>query len=252
MGPDAFLAVLTPRAGEMVIRKPLAIEPAVEPNGARDGLTRNDTSASLISTHVYRREQERTAGAGPATGSDHEHDLLKRVATRDNAAFQELYFLYHRRLARFLTRLVRRYDIAEEVINDTMWVVWRKAADFRGASKVSTWIMGIAYRRALKTLQRVSAITSHENPTDHMPELTTEEPQRTEELREWLGLALERLPLEQRLVLELTYFLGHSCEEVATIMECPVNTVKTRMFHARQKMKVMLPQLAGPQVRSDL
>ena len=102
----------------------------------------------------------------------------RRVAR--SAAFQELYFIYHRRLARFLTRFVHRYDIAEEVINDTMWVVWSKACDFRDASRVSTWIMGIAYRRALKTLQRVRAVTSNENPGASVPELTTEEPQRTE------------------------------------------------------------------------
>jgi RNA polymerase sigma-70 factor (ECF subfamily) len=199
---------------------------------------------------VFRRSSER-ARTGTETAAERELHLLGRVAQQDSAAFQELYFLYHRRLARFLTRLVRRFDIAEEVINDTMWVVWRKAADFRGASRVSTWIMGIAYRRALKTLQRVSNITAHENPTDTLPELTTDEPLRTDELRDWLAVALERLPVEQRVVLELTYLLGHSCEEISVIMDCPVNTVKTRMFHARQKLKVMLPKLAGPDPRAD-
>jgi RNA polymerase sigma-70 factor (ECF subfamily) len=213
--------------------------------------TGNDTAASLTPVQMHRREQEHTAGIGATSAASHEQDLLARVAMRDGAAFQELYFLYHRRLARFLTRFVRRYDIAEEVINDTMWVVWRKAADFKGASRVSTWIMGIAYRRALKTLQRVSAVTSRENFNCAVPELTTEEPLRTDELREWLALALERLPLEQRLVLELTYYLGHSCEEIAAIMDCPVNTVKTRMFHARQKLRVILPELAGSQATGE-
>lgn len=199
---------------------------------------------------ITRLDQDR-AHARSASSADRELELLGRVAARDSAAFQELYLLYHRRLARFLTRLVRRYDIAEEVINDTMWVVWRKAADFRGASRVSTWIMGIAYRRALKTLQRVNAVTMHENPTDTLPELTTSEPMRSDELREWLAVGLERLSLEQRLTMELTYFLGHSCEEIASIMECPVNTVKTRMFHARKKLKTVLPQLAGRQPEAD-
>jgi len=194
---------------------------------------------------MSRRDPDRSTAYHTPFASDHERELLARVALRESAAFQELYFIYHRRLARFLTRLVHRYDIAEEVINDTMWVVWSKACDFRGASRVSTWIMGIAYRRALKTLQRVRAVTSNENPGASVPELTTEEPQRTNELREWLGQALETLPLEQRLVLELTYFLGHSCEEIAQIMDCPVNTVKTRMFRARQKLRITLPQLAG-------
>ncbi len=199
---------------------------------------------------LIRRKNERTRH-GTESAAERERHLIERVAARDSAAFQELYFLYHRRLARFLTRLVRRFEIAEEVINDTMWVVWRKAGDFRGASRVSTWIMGIAYRRALKTLQRVSNITAHENPQETLPELTSDEPLRTDELREWLAVALERLPLEQRMVLELTYLMGHSCEEIGAIMDCPVNTVKTRMFHARQKLRVMLPKLADPAARGN-
>ena len=78
----------------------------------------------------------------------HETQLIARIAEGDRKAFEELYNLYHRRMARFLTRLTRRYDIAEEVINDTFWVVWRKAGDFRGDSQPSTWILGIAYRKA--------------------------------------------------------------------------------------------------------
>ncbi len=79
--------------------------------------------------------------------------LLDRVVAGDRDAFRDLYIAYHRRLARFLTRLTRRYELAEEIINDTMWVVWRRADKFRGDSRVSTWIIGIAYRRALKSLK---------------------------------------------------------------------------------------------------
>jgi RNA polymerase sigma-70 factor (ECF subfamily) len=62
---------------------------------------------------------------------------------------------------------------------------------------------------------------------------------------EWLALGLSRLPVEQRMALELTYTLGHSCEEVAAILDCPVNTVKTRLFRARETLKQVLPALAG-------
>lgn len=186
-----------------------------------------------------------------ASSAERERELLGRVAERDRAAFSELYTLYHRRLARFLRRFTHRYDIAEEIINDTMWVVWRKAPEFRGASLVSTWILGIAYRRALKTLQRVNPVTEPLNFNDVQTAHTTEEPQQTDELREWLHLALVQLPIEQRMVLELTYYLGHSCEEVAAIMDCPVNTVKTRMFHARAKLRKLLPPLAGATAEVD-
>src|SRR5215472_7419552 len=70
-----------------------------------------------------------------ATGIARETDLIARIAEGDRKAFEELYYLYHRRLARFLTRLTRRYDIAEEVVNDTFWVVWRKAKTFRVDSR---------------------------------------------------------------------------------------------------------------------
>ncbi|HTC53860.1 MAG TPA: sigma-70 family RNA polymerase sigma factor [Steroidobacteraceae bacterium] len=168
--------------------------------------------------------------------------LLSRIATRDAQAMHELYHLYHRRLARFLMRLTSRYDLAEEIINDTFWVIWQHAKDFRGASQLSTWIFGIAYRRALKTLKRVRPDFAAE--ADEAPE-QTEEPWQQAELREWLGVALAKLPHEQRMVLELAYNIGHSCEEIAVIMQCPVNTVKTRMFHARRKLKVLLASLAG-------
>jgi len=174
-----------------------------------------------------------------------EVDLIARVAEGDRKAFEELYHLYHRRMARFLTRLTRRYDIAEEVINDTFWVVWRKAHTFRGDSQPSTWILGIAYRKARNAF-RASARLAEKNLQVELQPLTDAAPSGTEELRDWLGRALAELPVEQRLAVELCYELGHSCEEIAKIMGCPVNTVKTRLFHARAKLQRLLPQLATP------
>ena len=71
------------------------------------------------------------------------------------------------------------------------------------------------------------------------------DPEDTVEQRQLLDRALAALPLEQRLALELTCYLGHSCDEVAAITDCPVNTVKTRVFHARRKLQQLLPTLAG-------
>ena len=174
-----------------------------------------------------------------------EVDLIARIADGDRRAFEELYNLYHRRMARFLTRLTRRYDVAEEVINDTFWVVWRKASTFRGDSQPSTWILGIAYRKA-RSAFRASARLAEKNLQVETEPLTTETPLSSEELRDWLGQALAQLPVEQRMAVELCYELGYSCEEIAQIMECPVNTVKTRLFHARAKLQKLLPLLATP------
>lgn len=180
-----------------------------------------------------------------ASNAARETDLIARIADGDRKAFEELYYLYHRRLARFLTRLTRRYDIAEEVVNDTFWVVWRKARTFRGDSQPSTWILGIAYRKARNAFRSSSRLAEKNLQVEQLPH-TDEIPSDAEELRDWLGRALAELPVEQRLAVELCYELGHSCEEIATIMDCPVNTVKTRLFHARGKLQRLLPQLATP------
>ena len=174
-----------------------------------------------------------------------ERELIARIARHDRRAFEELYNLYHRRLARFLTRLTRRYDLAEEIINDTFWVVWRGARSFRGDSQPSTWILGIAYRKARNAFRGAARARARENLGAPALALTSEEPARAAELRDWLGAALGELPLEQRLAVELCYELGHSCEEIATIMGCPVNTVKTRLFHARAKLQKRLTVLSG-------
>ena len=85
---------------------------------------------------------------------------------RDQAAFRTLYGNYYQRLSRLLARMsVRREDI-EEVINDTFWVVWTKAGEFRGASQLSTWIIGIAYRRALNALRRAKIRPVSDEPFD--------------------------------------------------------------------------------------
>jgi RNA polymerase sigma-70 factor (ECF subfamily) len=182
--------------------------------------------------------------ASSASTEAHDAVLLQRVAQQDRRAFEELYHGYHRRLSRFLLRLAPRFDFAEEIINDTFWVVWCKAGEFRGASRVSTWIMGIAYRRALRALRdaRQHATTAHEALHDDQHAIDYAE---AGDNQDWIARALGTLPAEQRLALELAYFLGHSCEEIAAITHAPVGTVKARLFHAREKLRAALPALGG-------
>ncbi|MFO1402803.1 MAG: sigma-70 family RNA polymerase sigma factor [Steroidobacteraceae bacterium] len=182
-------------------------------------------------------------GTTASSREQSDRQLLERVAAQDGEAFRELYIAYHRRLARFLMRLTRRYELAEEVINDTLWVVWRRAADFRGESRVSTWIMGIAYRRALKALRDAPLLAG--DGTDDTESLIAPDDADDAELSELILRAMQYLPTEQRLALEFAYGYGHSCEEIATIMGCPLNTVKTRLFHARHKLRELLPHLSG-------
>jgi len=177
----------------------------------------------------------------PAADDLADRALLQQLATGDRAALSALYRAYHRRLARFVGRMTRRADIVDEVINDCFWIVWQKAGSFRGEARLSTWIMGIAYRCALKALRQHG-----EDPLadDEAGPPLAHDPQPEHELRDWVAKGLQRLSADHRLVLELAYGGGHSVDEIAAILQCPEGTVKARMFHARTRLRHLLPQLA--------
>jgi RNA polymerase sigma-70 factor (ECF subfamily) len=180
-------------------------------------------------------------------------DLLRQVAVGDRRAFRTLYERFYHPILRFICRITRRFDVAEEGVNDVMLVVWRDAASFQGRSRVSTWIMGIAYRKALKLAERSRRQHRRFPSTDPMSlgDTKTDEAAHpeTRELQDWLGAALEQLSAEHRAVVELTYYHGYSYAEIARIVDCPINTVKTRMFYARERLGRLLPSLADPGVR---
>lgn len=183
-----------------------------------------------------------------------ERQLLSRVARADRVAFEALYRGYHPRLTRFLMRVTRQQDSIDDVVNDTFWLVWGKAGEFRGDSRVSTWIFGIAYRCALRALRR-DRVTGTPLDDLSLEEPSTPGPQVDAEMQNWLGQALDQLTLDQRTTLQLAYYLGHSLEEISAIMDCPVSTVKARMFHARVKLRALLPALGGldeEQIRASL
>lgn len=179
------------------------------------------------------------------TASD-DATLIVRIAARDRDAFESLYRGYYPRLRRFIERVTRRPQIVDEIVNDTMYVVWRKAPSYNLRSKVSTWIFGIALRRALKALKRT------DDPVDFVPDERPDPGSAgpeglllQQETRASIVRALGALSPEHRAVIELTYFEGYSCAEIAEIVRCPVNTVKTRMFHARRRLRMLMPDLAG-------
>ncbi|HEY0799819.1 MAG TPA: sigma-70 family RNA polymerase sigma factor [Steroidobacteraceae bacterium] len=170
-------------------------------------------------------------------------ELLIAIAAGNRRALEELYLGYQRRLARFLSRFTRRHENIEEIINDTFMVVWRTANDFRRASQVSSWIFGIAYRTALKSIRRQKN-HSDARSFDECREQSVD-PGRETEIQDWVMHGLNRLTDEQRLAVELAFHMGHSLMEIAAITGAPIGTVKARMFHARQKLREYLPTLGG-------
>lgn len=171
-----------------------------------------------------------------------EKEQLARIAAGDQVALKALYDLYYPRLARFLLRMHGDPETVIELINDVFWVVWTKAHDFRGEASVSTWILSIAYRKAARSLARrrpghaPSERALEERLLQHGHDGHAE---RVGDARD-LERVLARLSPEQRAVVELTYYFGYSYGEIAAILDCPANTVKTRMYHARRSLRRLL------------
>jgi RNA polymerase sigma-70 factor (ECF subfamily) len=171
-----------------------------------------------------------------------ERELLARIASRDLKAFERLYRLFQPRLTRFLTTLLRRPQLIEEVLDDTMMVVWQTAGSFRGSSKPSTWIFAIAYRKARKAQVRwPDPVEELEFDTRASEDPGPDEELHHQRLRAALMHAMDELSPDHRAVVDLTYFHGMGYREIAEIVDCPVDTVKTRMFHARRRLKHAMP-----------
>jgi len=188
-------------------------------------------------------DAERRTFQGPA---DDEARLLSRIGERDLRAFETLYRIYHPRLTRFLMNFLRRPQLAEEALNDTMMVVWNRPDRFAGTSKVSTWIFGIAYRTALKARSR------HDDPIEDPDaasrvsgDIGPEQRMGQRQVQEILMNAMSQLSADHRAVVDLTYFHDADYAEIAEILDCPVGTVKTRMHHARRRLKTMLADQLG-------
>ena len=180
------------------------------------------------------------SGTGKDAG---EQRLLLRIADDDRDAFDELFNSYHRRLFTFLFRLTRSHGAAEELTNDVLLTVWKDAGRFRGDSKPSSWIFGIAYRKALTHLgkRRLKLV-----PFVEQDAAAVENDARLER-EDWVRQGIDALPAKQKLTVMLVYFLGLSCAETANVSGVPLSTVKTRMFHARKKMKDHLVRSRDPQ-----
>ena len=190
------------------------------------------------------------ANARESARGEREADLLARIADGDRGAFAELYRRYYPRLFRFLMRMTGRPEVAEEVLDDVMVVVWRRAPRFERRARVSTWIFGIAYRQGLRALRRrhrgPGAAARVDLDSERLP--SGESPERDLARRaraDRVARALAALPPKQRAVVELSYYNELSYPEIARIVGCPVGTVKTRMFHARRRLRKQLPDLGG-------
>jgi RNA polymerase sigma-70 factor (ECF subfamily) len=172
--------------------------------------------------------------------------LLEQVARHDERAFGRLYESVARRVYAFAMHRLHDEATAGEIVGETLYEVWRRPTAFRGDAKFSTWVLGIARHKMLDRLR--SRGPDHEDIDDHRDLFDADaldDLQQVDARQREAGVAhcLARLGDTHRECLHLVYFDGLSLAEVASVQAVPENTVKTRLFHARAKIKQCLARL---------
>jgi RNA polymerase sigma-70 factor (ECF subfamily) len=170
--------------------------------------------------------------------------LIRSMADGDKRAFKMLYARHHMRVFRFVLRLAGNESIAEEVVNEVFLEAWRHAQDFKGKSRVGTWLLSIARFKTISECRRrsesqldesVAAVI--EDPSD-TPATSMEKHERSDILQECLA----KLTPIHREVINSIYYQGKKIEEVAQSLGAPISTIKTRMHYARNRMAELLAE----------
>jgi RNA polymerase sigma-70 factor (ECF subfamily) len=179
---------------------------------------------------------------------DGEADLLAAVAMGRQSAFERLYGLYEVRVYQYVNTLVYDAALAEEIVGDTMLAVWRGAGTYTGTSRVSTWIFGIARHKALDAIRRTSRHRQREVELDGAADMPNphdrpDEGVLRDELTAVTQRALALLSREHQEILRLVFHEELPYEEISSLLRIPVNTVKTRVYYAKQRLKEQLERM---------
>jgi RNA polymerase sigma-70 factor (ECF subfamily) len=178
-----------------------------------------------------------------------ESDLLAAVAMGQQSAFERLYGLYEKRVYHYVYTLVYDAALAGEIVGDTMLAVWRGAGTFTATSRVSTWIFGIARHKALDAIRRTSRHRQREVELDGAADMPNpydrpDEGVFRDELAAMTQRALVALSREHQEILRLVFYEELPYEEISALLAIPVNTVKTRVYYAKQRLKEQLEREA--------
>jgi RNA polymerase sigma-70 factor, ECF subfamily len=165
---------------------------------------------------------------------------LASIASGDQQAMIRFYKAFESRVYAFSMRRLSNPDEAESVVVETMYEVWKVAKSFKAESKVETWLLGIA---KFKSLDKLRARDNLTDDIDDYAETIADEAPGVEQLvyakerAHVLADCIDELPKDQSEALHLVYFEGASVDEVSQVQAIPGGTVKTRLFHARKKLK---------------
>ena len=236
------------------IRAPLVNFPRAD----RSGWIQNDARDILRDNDQYMTSSQ--TEQAPETNSDLQ--LVERTLAGDQRAYEMLVIKYQRRIERLIGRMVRDVDLIPDIAQETFLRAYRALHQFRGDAQFYTWLYRIAVntaKKALVDLKRNPIITEtalrsndDEDETSGNPfELTTDETPETvlaaQEIAAAVNAAMEALPEDFRQAVTLREIEGLSYEEIAEAMNCPIGTVRSRIFRAREAISTRVRPLLEKQ-----
>lgn len=189
--------------------------------------------------------------------------LVERAVAGDEKAFEMLVIKYQRRIQRLIGRMVRDVDLVEDIAQETFIRAYRALAQFRGDAQFYTWLYRIAVntaKKALMDLKRNPTVSENffksgdDDETSRLENelISSETPDAvlaSKEIAEMVNAAMEALPEELRQAITLREIEGLSYEEISDAMNCPIGTVRSRIFRAREaiseKVKPLLENQSG-------
>ena len=195
--------------------------------------------------------------------ADSDAMLVERTVAGDQKAFELLVIKYQRRIQRLIGRMVRDVDLVEDIAQETFIRAYRALAQFRGEAQFYTWLYRIAIntaKKALMDLKRNPTVSENAYKSDDDDETsrveneltTSETPEAvlaSKEIAEIINAAMQDLPEEVREAITLREIEGLSYEEISEAMSCPIGTVRSRIFRAREaisaKVKPLLENQTG-------
>lgn len=200
----------------------------------------------------------------PAGTTDSDLMLVQRTVAGDQRAFELLVIKYQRRIERLIARMVRDVDLVEDIAQETFIRAYRALPSFRGEAQFYTWLYRIAVNTAKKALmelkrdplvfENMMASSDDEDETyrPRTEQTSTETPEMVmaaKEIADVVNAAMQSLPEELRQALTLREIDGWTYEEIAATMNCPIGTVRSRIFRAREavsaKVKPLLENQSG-------